>query len=67
MSEESLKREIFNLNIEIEKKNEEYRTLEMYLPQVNKRRLQVVGRQLTRLNYTAGNRIAELNKYVAEH
>lgn len=67
MSEETLKREIQLLNLEIEKKNEEFRTLEMYMPKVNERKRKVIGRQLTRLNYTAGNKIAELNKYTTEH
>jgi len=63
MSEETLKREIQLLNLDIEKKNEEYRTLEMYMPKVNERKRQVLGRQLTKLNYTVGNKLAELIKY----
>jgi len=64
MSEETLKREIQLLNLDIEKKNEEYRTLEMYMPKVNVRKRQVLGRQLTKLNYTVGNKLAELDKYM---
>jgi len=63
MSVETLKREIQLLNLDIEKKNEEYRTLEMYMPKVNERKRQVLGRQLTKLNYTVGNKLAELSKY----
>jgi len=67
VSAESLKRQIYLLNLDIEKKNEEFRTLDMYLPKVNERKRQVIGRQLTRLNYTVGNKISELNKYNEEN
>jgi len=67
VSEELLKEEIFRLNKKIEKLNEEYRTMEMYLPKVFARKKAVVGRQLTRLNYTVGNKLAELNNLNAEH
>ncbi len=67
MSEDSLKLEILELNKIIEEKNEQYRTLEMYMPSVHKRQIQVLGRQLSRLNYKASNKMAELNKLVTEH
>ncbi len=66
MSEETLKREIQILNLDIEKKNEEFRTMEMYMPKVNVRKRQVLQRQLTRLQITVGNKMGELNKS-AEH
>ena len=63
MSEETLKKEIYILNLDIEKKNEEFRTLEMYMPTVNERKRQVLERQLSRLQQTVGNKMTELNKY----
>ena len=66
MSEENLKREIYLLNLSIEKKNEEFRTLEMYMPTVNERKRQVLGRQISRLQQTVGNKMVRLNK-IEEH
>ncbi len=54
------------MNLDIEKKNEEFRTLEMYMPTVNERKRQVLERQLSRLQQTVGNKMTELNK-IAEH
>jgi len=62
VSEETLKREIYLLNLSIEKKNEEFRTLEMYMPKVNERKQIVAARQLRRLQLQATAKLAELNK-----
>jgi len=62
VSEETLKREIQILNLDIEKKNEELRTMEMYMPTVNMRKREVLGRQLTRLQLQSNVKMEELNK-----
>jgi len=62
--EETLKSEIKALQSQIDYKNEQYRTYEMYNEKVFRRKREVLGRQLTRLNYTVGNKLAELDKIV---
>ncbi len=60
--EETLRTSIKALQAQIDYKNEEYRTYEMYNEKVYRRKREVLGRQLTRLNYEVGNKLVELNK-----
>ena len=60
--EETIKRDIKALQAQIDYKNEQYRTYEMYNEKVYRRKRELLGRQLTRLNYEVGNRLVELNK-----
>ena len=62
--EETLRTSIKALQAQIDYKNEEYRTYEMYNEKVYRRKREVLGRQLTRLNYEVGNKLVELNKLV---
>lgn len=64
---EQLERELNAINRQIEEKRESMMTMEMYMPKVNGRKRQVLGRQLTKLNYTAGNKLVEIRKALAEH
>jgi len=61
-NEETLKREMKAIQAQIDYKNEQYRTYEMYNEKVFRRKRDVLGRQLTRLNYEFGNKLVELNK-----
>jgi len=64
---EQLERELASINREIEEKRENMMTMEMYMPKVNGRKRQVLGRQLTKLNYTAGNKLVEIRKAIEEN
>lgn len=64
--EETIKREIRDIQAQIDYKNEQYRTYEMYNEKVFRRKKELLGRQLTRLNYTVGNKLAELDKITAD-
>ena len=58
--EETLKTEIKALQAQIDYKTEQYRTYEMYNEKVYRRKREVLGRQLTRLNYEVGNKLVLL-------
>jgi len=64
---EQLERELASINREIDEKRESMMTMELYMPKVNERKRQVLGRQLTKLNYTAGNKLVEIRKAIAEN
>jgi len=63
---ETLERDIKALQSQIEYKNEQYRTYDMYNEKVFRRKKELLGRQLTRLNYTVGNKLAELIKLTSD-
>ena len=63
---ETLERDIKAIQAQIEYKNEQYRTYDMYNEKVFRRKKELLGRQLTRLNYTVGNKLAELIKLTSD-
>jgi len=63
---ETLKRDIKTLQSQIDYKNEQYRTYEMYNEKVFRRKKELLGRQLTRLNSDVGTKLALLVKIEGE-
>lgn len=61
-----LQAHIDKLNKELIKLNAELESFESN-PKVHIRRAQVIKRHITKLNYTIGNRLVELNKILDEY
>jgi len=56
---------ITNINRRISALKDELEELKKY-PKINARKIKVIGSQLTRLNYTAGNQLSILDKMYEE-
>ena len=65
MGESELKNKINVLNKKIDALKDELEELKKN-PKVNARKIKVIGSQLTRLNYTAGNHLVLLDKLSSE-
>jgi len=66
LDEETLKSEIRVLQTQIDYKNEQYRTYEMYNEKVFRRKRELLGRQLHRLNKHIAEKFIELNKITSK-